>query len=258
MQLTLDTSLAASYKSSPQKVRVVSENWVKNNLYCPVCGNIRLCKFPNNSKQADFYCENCSAEYELKSTKNKFSYRIVDGAYSSMIERIQSLNNPNFLFMSIAENIVNSLCFVPKHVFSPSIIEKRKPLSENARRAGWVGCNILVSNIPEQGKIYIIKNGSIKDRKAVQHKINAINSINISDIESRGWLMDMLKYVNLIDGEYFSLSDIYKYEDIFKLLHPDNNNIRAKIRQQLQILRDKGFIVFLGGGKYRKMCNSES
>ncbi|MGI6739787.1 MAG: DpnI domain-containing protein [Christensenellales bacterium] len=253
MNLTLETNLAVSYKSNSQRVRVVSENWVKNNLYCPLCGNIRLYKFPNNAKQADFYCENCSAEYELKSTKNKFSDKILDGAYSSMIERIQSLNNPNFLFMIIAGNIVNSLCFVPKYVFSPSIIEKRKPLSKKARRAGWVGCNILVSNIPEQGKIYIIKNGSIKDRKVVQQKINIINSINISDIESRGWLMDVLSCVNLIEREYFNLSDIYMYEPFLKKLHPDNNNIRAKIRQQLQILRDKGFIVFLGGGKYRKL-----
>lgn len=63
----------------------------------------------------------------------------------------------------------------------------------------------------------------------------------------------MLNCVNLIEREYFNLSDIYMYEPFLKKLHPDNNNIRAKIRQQLQILRDKGFIVFLGGGKYRKL-----
>ena len=31
-----------------------------------------------------------------------------------------------------------------------------------------------------------------------------------------------------------------------------NNNIRAKIRQQLQFLKDRGFIEFLGDGKYKK------
>ena len=35
--------------------------------------------------------------------------------------------------------------------------------------------------------------------------------------------------------------------------HQNNHNIRAKIRQQLQILRDKGFIKFVGKGKYMKV-----
>ncbi|MBQ1398560.1 MAG: restriction endonuclease, partial [Clostridia bacterium] len=35
--------------------------------------------------------------------------------------------------------------------------------------------------------------------------------------------------------------------------HIHNNNIEAKIRQQLQILRDKGFIEFLERGHYRKI-----
>jgi len=38
-----------------------------------------------------------------------------------------------------------------------------------------------------------------------------------------------------------------------KLKHIENKNIEAKIRQQLQFLRDKGFIEFLGRGKYRKV-----
>jgi type II restriction enzyme len=34
--------------------------------------------------------------------------------------------------------------------------------------------------------------------------------------------------------------------------YPNNNNIQAKIRQQLQILRDKGYLKFTGRGKYEK------
>ena len=43
------------------------------------------------------------------------------------------------------------------------IVEKRKPLSPTARRAGWVGCNILISKIPKQGIIEIVKNGKVCD-----------------------------------------------------------------------------------------------
>ena len=39
---------------------------------------------------------------------------------------------------------MESLMKIPKHFFVPDIIEKRRPLAENARRAGWVGCNIII------------------------------------------------------------------------------------------------------------------
>lgn len=34
-------------------------------------------------------------------------------------------------------------------------------------------------------------------------------------------------------------------------MYPENQHIRAKIRQQMQVLRDEGFIEFLGNGEYR-------
>lgn len=52
---------------------------------------------------------------------------------------------------------VKDFLMVPKYFFSPEIIEKRKPLSDTARRAGWVGCNIVLKQIPEEGRIFIVK-----------------------------------------------------------------------------------------------------
>ena len=46
---------------------------------------------------------------------------------------------------------------------------------------------------------------------------------------------------------------MYSFIDELEKKHPDNHNVAAKIRQQLQYLRDKGFIEFLGSGKYRKI-----
>jgi len=54
-------------------------------------------------------------------------------------------------------------------------------------------------------------------------------------------------------GETFTLEDIYRHEKHLAKLHPDNRNIRAKIRQQLQVLRDEGFIEFIGRGVYRRI-----
>ena len=74
-----------------------------------------------------------------------------------MINRITSSDNPDLFVMQYSADLqVVNLTLVPKFFFTPSIIEKRKPLSATAKRAGWVGCNILYSSIPKQGKITII------------------------------------------------------------------------------------------------------
>lgn len=64
MNLFFNTALAKGYKSASQKARVLTENWVLDNSYCPNCGNQNLNRFSNNNPAADFYCNNCKAEYE--------------------------------------------------------------------------------------------------------------------------------------------------------------------------------------------------
>lgn len=61
---------------------------------------------------------------------------------------------------------------VPKYFFSPDIIEKRKPLAETARRAGWTGCNILLNRIPNEGRIYIVQNEKEISVKKIMEKVH--------------------------------------------------------------------------------------
>lgn len=251
--LNFDLSLAKEYKSQPQRIRVLSENWLEKTMYCPCCGHLVLRKFNNNKPVADFYCERCQEQFELKSCDKGIKKKIADGAYSTAIERVNSNSNPDLFILQYNEFTVRNLIVVPKYFFTPEIIEKRKPLSENARRAGWVGCNILYGSIPIQGKIDIIVNGVILPTDIVCSKYKQANRLKIDDISKRGWLFDVLNCVNLIRSETFSLKDIYQFEEKLQLLHPSNNNIRDKIRQQLQILRDKGLIEFIDNkGHYKK------
>lgn len=59
----------------------------------------------------------------------------------------------------------------------------------------------------------------------------------------------------LIDplGESFTLSEVYALADPLKRAFPNNRHIEAKIRQSLQILRDRGFLAFAGAGRYGKL-----
>ena len=65
----------------------------------------------------------------------------------------------NYDLKSLA--VVN-LFIVPKHFFVREIIEERKPLAATARRAGWIGSNILLGRVPEFGKIHIVQNGIVR------------------------------------------------------------------------------------------------
>ena len=133
------------------------------------------------------------------------------------------------------------------------VIEKRKPLAETARRAGWIGCNILIGKIPDQGRVNIIENGKINSIQAVIQKVNRGKLLATDDLNARGWLLDVLTCINSVQFDIFSLSTMYEFCDFLSVKHPNNNNIQAKIRQQLQQLRDLGFIEFLGHGQYRKI-----
>lgn len=254
MNYYFNKELARNYKSNSQKIRVMSENWVSDNIYCPICGNPHISNLDNNMPVADFSCVSCGEVFELKSKCGNIGNKIADGAYSTMIERITSSNNPNLFIMQYSADLqVVNLTLVPKFLFVPSVIEKRKPLAATAKRAGWIGCNILYSDIPKQGKITIIDSQKLSDRKTVTEEYSKIKKLQTDNMEKRGWILDVLWCVNAIDSIEFSLQDMYKFVEFLKKRHIYNNNVEAKIRQQLQILRDKGFIEFLARGHYRKM-----
>ena len=40
---------------------------------------------------ADFQCVHCCEDYELKGKKDRFGGKIVDGAYTTMIERLKAV-----------------------------------------------------------------------------------------------------------------------------------------------------------------------
>ena len=68
-----------------------------------------------------------------------------------------------------------------------------------------------------------------------------------------GWRLDTFNVVSKIPANIFKLEQVYAHKQHLQKLHPENRNIEAKIRQQLQELRDLGLIEFLGSGVYRKL-----
>jgi len=71
-------------------------------------------------------------------------------------------------------------------------------------------------------------------------------------------MADVLACVREIRKPEFALTDAYAFEKRLGALHRHNRNVRPKIRQQLQVLRDRGVLEFLGRGRYRVLLPPQS
>jgi len=241
------------YASGSQNARIWTERWVGDWVYCPNCGGEKVRAFPNNLPVADFYCTSCNEEYELKSQKAGFGKKVMDGAFRTKCERLAANNNPSLFLLNYdlqRRNVLNFLV-VPKHFFNRDIIEERKPLAPTARRAGWIGSNIRLDRIPESGKIFIVRNGLPQPRDLVLTNWRKTLFLRETGGEARGWLIEVMKCVEALGRPEFELEDVYAFESRLGSIYPGNNNVRPKIRQQLQFLRDQGYLEFISRGRYR-------
>ena len=150
--------LSAAYKSGSQRARVVTESWGEHNLYCPNCSSSKLNRLAHNTQASDFCCPDCRFWFQLKGQKTPIGGSIIDGAYDAMMRAVHTDSAPSYYFMhyDLQTWTVRNLLLVPHFAFPPSAIVKRNPLSVNARRAGWVGCNFALDRIPADARIQII------------------------------------------------------------------------------------------------------
>ena len=251
MKITFNTKIAQFYKSNSQKIRVLSENWVDNEIFCPNCG-CNVDSYENSRPVADFYCPNCKEDYELKSKKDSIGRKILDGAYKTMLERLQSANNPNFFFLNynVKNYEVLNFAVIPKHFFVPEIIIKRNQGIKN--RPNYIMCSIDLTRIPKSGKIFYIKNKEIESKEKVLKNWSKTLFLRESKkVELKGWILDIMKCIDKLGKNEFTLDEMYSFENLLSQKYIDNKHIKDKIRQQLQFLRDKRYLEFISKGKYK-------
>jgi type II restriction enzyme len=140
---------------------------------------------------------------------------------------------------------------VPKHFFTADIIEARKPLAAHARRAGWQGSRIRLDAVPLSGKIALVRDSILVPKETVLKSWRDTLFLRDQSLVKRGWLIEVMRCVERIGRAAFTLDDVYAFEPHLARLYPDNRNVRPKIRQQLQLLRDHGWLIFEGHGRYR-------
>ena len=222
MQLYGSIELLTGYASRTQQARRISEDWVARHAYCLRCESGELTPTPANTETCDFVCPQCDHGYELKSKCGAFTTRVVDGAYGAMLRTIRANRTPTFLLLEY---------------------------SRDWSITGFTA--IHHSLITESSIVAIIINERIEPPAQVRGSFRKLESLSQLSHERRNWAAIMLNLIRKLPEDSFKLSDVYKFEDQLKLIFPGNNNVKPKIRQQLQVLRDAGILTFLGGGKYR-------
>jgi type II restriction enzyme len=253
MHLELDLHLADGYTSPSQRARVLTEGWFAENMYCPACPSPRLARTRGSTQVVDFLCDSCGAEYQVKAKAGSLGSRLRDAAYRPMIERARENRSPHFVFLGYDSESwrVRGLLLVPGHFITPDVIQRCKPLSPSARRAGWIGCNILAGQIPSDGRLAAVEDGCIVPVQKVRAGWQRFADLAKAKADQRGWTVDVLRCVRAQGTGEFTLTAFYEcFEKELASRHPDNKNVQPKMRQQLQVLRDRGVVRFLGRGRY--------
>jgi len=253
VNLRLPTQGLDRYKSASQRARIGTEAWGTINFFCPACESPRLRSAPQGTAAIDYVCPSCDSPFQLKSQSKPLGTRIVDAAYSEMKRAILEDRTPNLfvLHYDLDTWAVRTVLLVPHFAFTLSTLEKRTPLAPTARRAGWVGCNILLDKIPMHARISVVTEGSLHTPREVRNSYDRLRPLEKLQVEKRGWTLDVLQVVQSLGKMEFTLADVYAHADELAKLHPKNAHVRDKIRQQLQVLRDLNLLEFLGSGSYR-------
>lgn len=244
MQLQLPTQHGEGYKSASQLARRITEPWGADHLYCCACASDRLTAEKANTQVSDFLCPECVERYQLKSHNKKLGSGILGSNYQKMLDAVLGNKTPNFFLLhyQLPEWMVRNLLLIPRFAISPSVIIKRKPLSVTAERSKWTGYVLNVRLIPDSAKIPLIIEGLEVNRRDVREQYTRIARLQALKPEQRGWTLDVLRCVESLPHGTFSNDDIYAFEPNLAKLYPGNRHIKEKIRQQLQVLRDRGLL----------------
>jgi type II restriction enzyme len=246
MQLNCNPNFGAHLARKTQQVRIISESWFALEGYCLNCSSPRLERTPANTIFRDFQCPRCGQGYELKSSARQHRGTVRDGGYDAMMRKIAAKQAPVLLLMQY--NLawrVHSLAAVHPVFLTTAVVKKRpKPhLRPGTGKPYWM-CDLDLTVVPPDGKVVLVDCAATRPLMQVRKEFALSKRLETVPLKERGWTSLVLSAVRGIGKQRFALSDVYAYEATMKAAYPENDNVRPKIRQQLQVLRDLKYIEF--------------
>ncbi|MDW9447439.1 hypothetical protein GOA58_07010 [Sinorhizobium meliloti] len=127
-----------------QALGAFGEQRVVQDCHCPKCKRVKtLVRLPPNFKCADIICEFCGYLAQVKASSAKQLDRlpksILGAAWGPQLARMHAAIYFPLFVVLVAPNQDYSIFYLSADLQKPEMFKPRKPLSENARRAGWQG-----------------------------------------------------------------------------------------------------------------------
>lgn len=132
------------------------EKLVTKTCACPSCKrNATLRQLPNNFKCADLICDFCGYLAQVKSTnvadEAVLPNSIMGAAWSPQEERMKAgIYFPLFIVLKRRSGQGWAIFFLSADLQTPEMFVARKPLSPDAKRAGWQGVLIDCQSVRDR------------------------------------------------------------------------------------------------------------
>jgi type II restriction enzyme len=129
------------------------EQLVAKSCGCPKCKRAKTLKLlPPNFKCADLICDFCGFLAQVKAMNvpavSPLPKQVLGAAWGPQRERMESgIYFP--LFLVVKAPTSHAIYYLPTDFQSPALFAARKPLSSNAKRAGWQGFMYVLAAVPE-------------------------------------------------------------------------------------------------------------
>lgn len=198
MNLDLHPEAAEEYTSKAQRSRVITETWAEENLYCLNCEVDTIEAHRPGKRVENFQCPSCDRRIQLKAKRGGHGSTVTNPAYEPKMEAIRANEAPDYIFMGFDPDTwrVTDLFLVPGHFMTPTAVEKRKPLSSDARRSGWVGSNILLDRIPDAGCIDIVSDGEAIPRDEARQRFGRTTFLSEETVNTRDWATTVMDCID--------------------------------------------------------------
>ncbi|MBC5800730.1 MAG: hypothetical protein GIW94_12295 [Candidatus Eremiobacteraeota bacterium] len=146
----IDFSVAAHLVSSAQIARVAIEAWAQLNVCCALCGGGRLFALPPNTPVIDMQCTCCQRGYQIKAKNGFFEGKLMGAAYGPLARSLKAGTVPDFLLIEYSRSraLVLTADILEGAQISSARVSARAPLGPSARRSGWIGSVIDISDLP--------------------------------------------------------------------------------------------------------------
>lgn len=146
--------------TAKQDLGELGETAVRRNCTCPRCKKPKTLKaLVKNFKCADLICDFCGylAQVKTKTVKNlnRLPTTILGAAWGPQKDRMAAgIYFPLFLVLVSGKKF--AIYYLSADLQQPELFVARKPLSENARRAGWQGFYYDLSKVQEGAIVRLV------------------------------------------------------------------------------------------------------